>query len=64
MNIHSKKSIAWTVVLILLVAFAIYARFQWRSLLIPGALLMWYGLLQPAPRSRIALQKLSRRGLH
>jgi len=64
MNIHSKKSIAWTVLLMLFLGFAIYARFQWLSLLIPGALLMWYGLVTPVPRSRIALQKLNRGGLH
>ena len=64
MNIHSQKSIAWTVLLILFLVFAICARLQWLSLLIPGALLMWYGLVKPAPRSRIALQKLHRGGLH
>ena len=64
MNLHSKKTITWTIVLILFLAVAIYFQFQWLSLLIPGAVLMWYGLLKESPTARIPLQKLNRTGLH
>ena len=64
MNLHSKKSIAWTMVLVLFLVAAIYIRFQWLSLLIPGAVLMWYGLVKTGSSPGIDLQKLNRTGLH
>ena len=64
MKSNSKKSIAWTVVLVLFLGAAIYMRFQWLSLLIPGVLLMWYGLIKASPSPGIDLQKLNRSGLH
>ena len=42
MSMDSKKSMAWTVVLILLGMAALYGGSKWLSLLIPAAVLVWY----------------------
>jgi hypothetical protein len=63
MSIRAKKMF-WTTALVLFLAFAIYGRLQWLSLLIPGSLLLWYGLVTPVPRRRIAVRKHGRSGLN
>ena len=55
-NWHSTRTLVWTVVLTLFVFFEIYLRFSWLSLVIPGAILMRYGLLAE-PRGKIAMRK-------
>ena len=55
-NWHSTRTLVWTTILILFVAFEIYAQYPWLSLVIPGTVLMWYGLLAE-PRSKIAMRK-------
>lgn len=42
MSANSKKSIGWTIVLIILGIMALYGGLKWLSLLIPAALLVWY----------------------
>jgi hypothetical protein len=42
MSADSKKSMGWTVVLLLLGMAALYGGSKWLSLLIPAALLVWY----------------------
>jgi len=42
MSADAKKSIGWTVVLILMGMAALYGGSRWLSLLIPAALLVWY----------------------
>ena len=42
MSANLKKSMGWTVVLILLGMAALYGGSKWLSLLIPAALLVWY----------------------
>jgi hypothetical protein len=39
----TKESMGWTVLLILLGMAALYGGSKWLSLLIPAALLVWYG---------------------
>ena len=63
MNLHSKRSIVWTVVLVLFMALEIYSRFPWLSLVIPGTILMWYGLLAE-PQGEIAVRNRTRSGLN
>jgi len=63
MNLHSKRSIVWTAVLVLFVASEIYSQFPWLSLVIPGTILMWYGLLAE-PRRKIAVRNRTRSGLN
>ncbi len=43
MSADSKKSVGWTAVLILLGMAALYGGSKWLALLIPVALLVWYG---------------------
>lgn len=43
MSANTKKSMGWTIVLILLGMAALYGGSKWLSLLIPAALLVWYG---------------------
>ena len=43
MSADSKKSMGWTVVLILLGVVALFAGARWLTLLIPAAMLIWYG---------------------
>jgi hypothetical protein len=63
LNLHSKRAIVWTVVLALFVALEIYSQFPWLSLVIPGTILMWYGLLAE-PRGKIAVRNRPRSGLN
>ena len=42
MSANSKKSMGWTVVLVLLGMAALIGGSKWLSLLIPAALLVWY----------------------
>jgi hypothetical protein len=42
MSANSKKSMGWTVVLILLGMGALYGGSKWLTLLIPAALFVWY----------------------
>jgi len=50
MSMNSKKSMAWTTVLILLGLVALYGGEKWLAVLIPAAMLIWYGA-GPALRS-------------
>lgn len=43
MSANSKKSIGWSAVLLLLGIGALYGGSKWLALLIPAALLVWYG---------------------
>jgi hypothetical protein len=43
MSRDSKKSVGWTTVLILLGLAALFAGQKWLVLLIPAAILVWYG---------------------
>jgi len=58
------KNTAWTVGLALFLAFAIYGRLQWLSLVIPGAVLVWYGMVGSGTGRAIAVRKQGRSGLH
>jgi hypothetical protein len=42
MSANSKKSMGWTIVLIILGMAALYGGSKWLSLLIPAALLVWF----------------------
>jgi hypothetical protein len=42
MSANSKKSMGWTVVLILMGMAALYGGSKWLGLLIPAALFVWY----------------------
>ena len=42
MSANSRKSMAWTLVLILLGMAALYGGSRWLTILIPAALLVWY----------------------
>jgi hypothetical protein len=58
------KNTVWTVALMLFLAFAIYGRLQWLSLVLSGAVLVWYGLVNSATQRGIAVRKQGRSGLH
>jgi len=58
------KNTAWTVGLVPFLAFAIYGRLQWLSLVIPGAVLVWYGMVSSGTGRAIAVRKQGRSGLH
>ena len=42
MSMNSKKSMGWTIVLILLGLVALFAGEKWLVLLIPAAMFVWY----------------------
>jgi hypothetical protein len=44
MSVDSKKSMGWTIVLILLGVVALFAGVTWLTVLIPAAILIWYGV--------------------
>jgi hypothetical protein len=44
MSVQSKKSMAWTLVLMVLGVGALYGGPGWLAILIPAALLVWYGV--------------------
>lgn len=58
------KNTASTLGLVLFLAVAIYVRFQWLSLIIPGAILIWYGFVAASRRQRIGMRKTGQSGLH
>jgi hypothetical protein len=58
------KNIVWTVALALFLALAIYDKLQWLSLVIPGAVLVWYGLVTSGTERGIAVRKQGRSDLH
>jgi hypothetical protein len=64
MHSHSKRQIASTAILIPFLAAAVYLHWQWLALLVPGAILVWIGLVMPGPRKRIGMQKNIRSGLN
>ena len=43
MSADSKKSMGWTIVLVLLGVVALVSGVKWLVLLIPAAMLIWYG---------------------
>ncbi len=43
MSMNSKKSIAWTIVLIFLGLIALVGGDKWLVVLIPAAIMVWYG---------------------
>ena len=43
MSANSKKSIGWTILLIVLGLAALFSGTKWLMLLIPAAALVWYG---------------------
>jgi hypothetical protein len=43
MSADSKKSMGWTIVLVLLGVIALAGGVKWLVLLIPAAMLIWYG---------------------
>ncbi len=43
MSADSKKSMGWTIVLVLLGVVALVGGVKWLVLLIPAAMLIWYG---------------------
>jgi len=50
MSMNSKKSMGWAAVLILLGCVALFGGVKWLVLLIPAAMMVWYGV-GPALRS-------------
>ncbi len=44
MSANSKKSMGWAVVLIFLGVVALFAGVLWLTVLIPAAMLIWYGV--------------------
>jgi hypothetical protein len=49
MAVHTKRALAGTAALILVLEIAVAIRFEWLGLLIPGAILMWYGMVAESP---------------
>ena len=47
MHKHSKRTIASTAALLLFLATAVYVRWDWLALIVPGAILVWIGLVMP-----------------
>jgi hypothetical protein len=52
MSVNFKKSMAWTVVLILFGLVALFEGAKWLVVLIPAALTVWYGVGQSLRSSR------------
>jgi hypothetical protein len=48
---QSKKSMSWTIVLMLFGVAALFGGAKWLPVLIPGALFVWYGVAAPMLRS-------------
>ena len=44
-NLLSTRGVVWTVILLLFLAFEICVRSPWLGLVIPGTILIWYGVL-------------------
>jgi hypothetical protein len=49
MNSHAKRLLASTAALILFLTAAVYLQWQWLALIVPGAILVWIGLVLPVP---------------
>jgi hypothetical protein len=43
MSADSKKSMGWTAILVVLGVAALYASAKWLAILVPAAVLVWYG---------------------
>lgn len=43
MSADSKKSMSWTIVLMILGVTALYTGTRWLAILVPAAALIWYG---------------------
>jgi hypothetical protein len=50
MSVSWKKSMGWTIALVFLGVAALYGGEKWLALLIPAAMMVWYGV-GPAVRS-------------
>jgi len=57
MHSHSKRLMTSTAALILFLAAAIYLQWQWLALIVPGAILVWIGLVMPAPSPGVTSTK-------
>jgi hypothetical protein len=62
-SLHSTRAIVWAVLLAIFVLIEVYARSAWLSLAIPGAILLWYGLVAE-PKGKIALRNRPGIDLH
>jgi hypothetical protein len=62
--LHSIRLMASTAALVFFLTAAVYLHWQWLSLIVPGAILVWVGLVMPTPRPRIGIQKNIRGGLN
>jgi hypothetical protein len=47
MKSQKAKSLAWTMALVIFVVVVIYDQADWMGLMIPSAILIWYGLVAP-----------------
>ncbi|MBZ5678702.1 MAG: hypothetical protein LAO24_01205 [Acidobacteriia bacterium] len=52
MSAESKKSMGWTIILMTLGVVALYAGAEWLLLLVPAAVLVWYGARPRLRRGR------------
>lgn len=57
MHSHSKRLMISTAALILFLATAVYLQWQWLALIVPAAILVWLGLVMPAPPSEVTSAK-------
>jgi len=64
MALGSKRALAWTGAVILVLEIAVAIRFEWLGLLIPGAILMWYGIVAQAPTDKSDPRNVARGGLN
>lgn len=64
MRRNSTKAIFGTAFLVLFLTIAALAGLQWPVLWVPGAVLMWYGLIASPPTGKIALPNRMRTGLN
>lgn len=62
--IQRLKIAFWSCTLLLVIGGAIGARAQWLGLLIPSAILVWYGIVAQVRRDAKAVRKPARIGLH
>jgi hypothetical protein len=57
MHSHSIRLTASTAALLLFLAAVIYLKWQWLALNVPGAVLIWIGLVMPAPSQNMRTTK-------
>jgi hypothetical protein len=62
--IQRMKITAWSCALFLVIGVAITAHVQWLGLLIPSAIVVWYGIVAQTRRDAKAVRKPARIGLH